>query len=98
MGEPVSTLAEVLDQFDLGGSRDALLEALYAREDELGDGMRIAGAQFGLYPSIVAKVLTDLGVGTPVADEMKAMIDFEFANTMAEIRRQWEEGGGGNPA
>jgi hypothetical protein len=91
----MSTLAEVLDQFDLGEAREGLLQALYAREDEACDGLRMAGVQFGLFPAIVAKVLTDLGLGTPVPDEVKAMIDNEFAATMAEIRRQWEQGGGG---
>lgn len=88
-------LEEVLAQFDLGEHRDGLLSALYAREDEACDGLRIAGSQFGLFPAIVAKVLTDLGLGSPVPDEVKAMIDAEFAATMAEIRRQWEQGGGG---
>jgi len=72
-----------------GGDMAALVTALIEREEAIADNLRMAGAQFGLYPQIVAKVLADLEFGTPIDETQKAFVTEQFNNLMAEIRRQF---------
>jgi hypothetical protein len=64
---------------------DVLRALLVAREDNMADHLRLAGAQFGMFPEIVAAVIADLGLGTPLADEQKAVIRQNFINKMREL-------------
>lgn len=70
-----------------------LTAALVAREDQMADTLRMAGAQFGLYPEIVAEVFAEVGVGTPVDETQRAFIRAQFNSLMEELQRQH---GGGN--
>jgi hypothetical protein len=67
----------------------AIVAALLEREDEYLAAFHMAGAQFGVYPQIVAKVFTDLKFGTPVTDEAKALIDAQFNALMAQFREAY---------
>jgi hypothetical protein len=91
---PIPTVAEVVEQArdeDAGSDRH-LIECLIAREDRIADALRIAGTQLGTYPELVAKVLADVGLGTPVSAEVKAMLDMQFIARInwlnEQIRRQ----------
>lgn len=75
------------------GSRAELVADLVAREDQLADGLRLAGQTFGLFPQIVAKVLADMRFGSPVSDEMRSMIYQQFRTLMEQIARA--QGGDG---
>lgn len=79
-------------------TKAAIVAALLEREDEYLAAFHMAGAQFGVYPQIVAKVFTDLKFGTPVSDEAKALIDAQFQTLMDQFReaylREHPEAGG----
>jgi hypothetical protein len=65
------SLDSVLDGLSarhLPGDRAAIQAALVEREDQVADFLRLAGQQFGLFPQIVAEVLSQTGLGTPVSD------------------------------
>jgi hypothetical protein len=64
---------------------DVLRALLVAREDNMADHLRLAGAQFGLIPELVAAVIADLGLGTPLSDEERIIIRNNFINKMREI-------------
>lgn len=79
--------------------REALAALFEAREDAALDYMRLAGAQFGMYPFIVAKVLAQTGLGTPLSDqEQQAIHDAYVAgmNALVEAQRRAQEGDGNN--
>lgn len=89
------TLAEVLEAYHVDLSTEwgkSLSDALHAREEGIADLLRLAGMQFGLHSPIVAKVLMDVGLGEPPSDEMRTMINNQFAAHMEELRRQFGEG------
>lgn len=89
------TLEEIITQWveaDPPLEPEALLSALYTREDTLKIVFNLAGAQFGLMPFIVSEVLAQVGLGTPMSDEERALIHRNFQAGMEEIRRQM--GGG----
>jgi hypothetical protein len=67
----------------------AVIDSVLAREDSIADILRLAGTQFGLYPEIVAKVLMDAGLGTPPTDEVRAMLNRQFADRLAWMREQF---------
>lgn len=69
---------------------ETLMALLIAREDNMADHLRLAGAQFGLLPWIVAEVVAELGLGTPLSDEERQMVRQNFVNGMEELRRQAE--------
>lgn len=78
---------------------DGLEAALLAREDNMADILRLAGAQFGMYPFIVAEVLRQVGIGTPLSEEEQQMIHEAYVNGMnalIEEQRRAQEGGDSN--
>lgn len=68
--------------------RGAMIRALQEREDAMADALRLAGVQFGLMPEIVAKVLMDVGVGTPPTPEMREYVNQQFAAFMERLRNE----------
>lgn len=64
---------------------DVLRALLVAREDNMADHLRLAGAQFGMIPELVAAVVADLGLGTIPSEEEKAIIRQNFVNKMREL-------------
>lgn len=65
----------------------AVEAALVNREDAMAEVMHLAGAQFGLFPQIVAEVLAEVGLGTPRSDEEREMIRRSFNELMENLRR-----------
>jgi hypothetical protein len=85
------TIAEVLAAHSVDTETEwgaALLAALINREDAKCDLLRLAGAQFGLYPAIVAEVLAEVGLGEPISDEQRILIRNQFNTLMAQLREQ----------
>lgn len=75
---------------------NALVADLIAREDQIGDFLRVAGSQLAVYPELVAKVLADAGLGTPVDADTKALLDQQFVdrvNWLNEMFRRQQGGG-----
>jgi hypothetical protein len=66
-----------------------LTSALVERENVMADMLRMAGMQFGVYPQIVAEVFAEIGIGTPVAEEARALIRQQFNALMEELQRQY---------
>jgi hypothetical protein len=66
----------------------AILRTLTAREDQIADYLRLAGAQFGMYPWIIAEVLAQIGLGTPPSEDERTLIRRQFIEGMEELRRQ----------
>jgi len=89
-GPPVTSLDQVLNQFQ--GVPDGLKQALMDREDNIADMLRLAGAQYGTFPQIVAEVLCQVGLGTPPTTEERAMIHNQFHAVIEELRRQFGVG------
>lgn len=88
---PVPTLDSVLDRFVDSAftpeDREAIQAALVEREDAAADFLRMAGRQFGLFPQIVAEVLTEAGLGTTPPPELRDLIHRQFHQLMEEIGR-----------
>lgn len=70
---------------------DVLRALLTAREDSMADTLRLAGAQFGLIPELVAEVVAELGMGTEPTAEERQIIRNNFIQKMQEL----QQGGGG---
>jgi len=83
----VTSLDHVLGQFE--GVPDGLKQALMDREDNIADMLRLAGAQYGTFPQIVAEVLCQAGLGTPPSAEERLMIHNQFHAVIEELRRQF---------
>lgn len=62
--------------------------SLLNREEAKCDLLRLAGAQFGLYPQIVAQVLAEVGLGFPIPDEQRALIRQQFVALMEQLRSE----------
>ena len=92
----VTPIAEVVRHVD-GLSEDQvthLTSALVQREDEMADMFRMAGAQFGMFPQIIAEVFAEVGIGTPVDEQQRTLIHAQFVALMEELERQHREHGG----
>lgn len=63
-------------------------EVLLEREDRIADLLRIAGAQYGVYPQIVSEVIASIGIGTPPTEEERALIRQNYINLLAWLREQ----------
>jgi hypothetical protein len=70
-----------------------LQAVLMRREDEIAETLRVAGAQFGLFPEIVAEVLTEIGIGTPPDDTTREFIKQNFIARMQWIQQQQQPPG-----
>ena len=93
------TLRHVLDHFPEVDelTRRRMHAELMNREDAIVSILHLAGAQFGLFPQIVAEVLAEVGLGSPKSDEERAMIRRQFAELMEQVRRA-QSGEGPMPA
>jgi len=67
-------------------------EQLVGREQAMSDMFRLAGAQFGLYPQIVAEVLAEAQMGEPIEAAQREMIRAQFVALMEELQRQHGQG------
>lgn len=66
-----------------------LIAALYEREDVKADIIRLAAAQFGMYPEIVAEVITNAAeLGTPVSDQEHLNIRLNFNALMERLAEE----------
>lgn len=95
MSEAQPTVAEIVDRHrNLIGSTIAneMIAALQDREDNMADLIRLAGVQFGTFPELVAKVLMDVGLGTPPDEALRNHINEQFAGRMEWLRQQFGQG------
>lgn len=77
---------------------EVLKAMLVTREDLMADHLRLAAQQFGLMPQIVAEVVAQLGLGTPLSEEERALVHQNFVTLMQQIeaeRRRLEGEGDG---
>ena len=89
----VTSIDQVLDRFPLQDTiREPLQAALLEREDSVCDLLRLAGQQFGLFPQIVAEVLAEVGMGSPISAEQREMVRNQFAALMEQLRQEHENG------
>lgn len=65
-----------------------LIAQLIAREEAICDVLRLAGAQFGLFPQIVAEVLAEVGMGEPISAEQREMVRANFSTLMEHLREE----------
>lgn len=84
----IPALAAVVHEHH-GSGEEALLAALYQREDAISDALRALGAQFGLHPEIVADVVTNVvALGSPVPQETHQLIRAQFIALMERLARE----------
>lgn len=77
---------------------EVLRAMLVTREDLMADHLRLAAQQFGLMPQIVAEVVAQLGLGTPLSEEERLLVHQNFVTLMEQIaaeRRRLEGEGDG---
>lgn len=90
----VPSIADVLIKYQVDNSdasRLALHAELVAREAALCDMLRMAGAQFNLFPQVVAEVLAEVGLGAPMSADERELIRTQFTGLMEQLRRDQEE-------
>jgi len=87
----IPTLDDVLGHWTNEHAADlaVLKSVLVAREDMIVDALNMAGAQFGLFPQIVALVLADVGLGTPVTTEQHEFLRRQFSTLMQQLHEQY---------
>lgn len=93
--ESVPTVREVVDRHrNLIGDTVAeqLITDLLAREDAVADMLRMAGSQLGTFPEFVAKVLADVGLGTPIDAEQHQYLNSQFAARLEWLQQQFRDG------
>lgn len=96
MSEALPTVREVVDkQRNLIGDTvaDQMIADLIQREDLIADMLRLAGSQLGTFPEFVAKVLADVGLGTPVTPEIQEHLNKQFAARMEWLQEQFRNNG-----
>lgn len=74
--------------------RNDLVVRLRAREDAMADVLRLAGVQFGLFSEIVAEVLAQVGLGSPIDDVQREFVRAQFVALMERLREEYEQRGG----
>jgi hypothetical protein len=93
----VPDVAEVVSQYVPELPPEVLISALHEREDAIADFLRELGPRFGLYPEIVAECIAESGLGTPIPDDVRALIHAQYVGLMgrlaAEYRNNRPEGG-----
>lgn len=88
----IPSIEEVVALHVEGGDPTPLVRALQEREDLVADALRLMGQQFGLYPEIVAEVLTNgVRLGTPVSLDQHAHVRERFIARMEDIRRSQQD-------
>jgi hypothetical protein len=65
----------------------AVQEALLERENQIVDLLHMAGSQFGLFPQIVAQVLSQVRLGTPKSEAERLLLHQQFVALMEQIAR-----------
>lgn len=69
-----------------GVINDVVLRALLvAREDNVCDYLRLAAAQFGMFPELVAEIIAGIGIGTPLSAEERQIVRNNFIEKMRTI-------------
>lgn len=87
----MSTIREIVNA-NAGESVDAVVEALMAREEEkVGTLLTIAVTKFGVEPIFAVKAFMDLELGEPKTAEMRAHVNNEFAQKVAEYQQRAAE-------
>lgn len=64
---------------------------ILAREDNVADHIRLAARQFNCPAEIVAEVLAQSGLGTPLPAEERKVIRKNFINLMDRTQQGWRE-------
>lgn len=87
------SIADVVTKV-LDGHADAidqagLVLALTIREEEIADLLRLAGAQFNLFPEIIAEMFAQVGLGRPITEEQRVMIHAQFHALMARLAAEF---------
>jgi|SRR5262245_21234074 len=90
----VPSLVDVLDEWQsthdqYRDAREELQAALTAREDAMADVLRLAGVQYGLFPQIVAEVLAEVGLGTPLDDTARDHVRANYVALMQQLEAEW---------
>ena len=68
---------------------DEVIRLLIQREDMIADNLRLAATQLGTFPELVAKVMADVGLGSPVSDEQKQLLDQQFVARIQWLQQQF---------
>lgn len=80
------------DWLTSGSPPTALLERLLDHEDEMADGLRMAGANLGADAAFVSKAILDIGLGRRPPDEVVTHINRAFTERLEfwqeQFRRQ----------
>jgi hypothetical protein len=66
-------------------------EIILAREDNIADHVRLAARQFNCPAEIVAEVLAQSGLGTPIPNEERKVIRKNFVSLMNRTQQGWRE-------
>lgn len=69
--------------------KDRLYRLLVGREDGIADLLRFAGQQFGLHAEIVAEVIAQTSLGTPLSEAERDLIRHNFLSHMARLQQEW---------
>ena len=69
--------------------RASLILALVRREEEIADLLRLAGAQFNLFPEIIAEMFAQVGLGRPITTEQREMIHANFHTLMNRLAAEF---------
>lgn len=92
----IRSISDVVEQCEVTGDTVPLVAALVEREQEASDVLRIIGAQFGMFPEIVAEALAEVGLGNPLSQEERAIIHHQYVALMQRLYD--EQHGGGTDA
>jgi hypothetical protein len=91
-GEDQVTVREIVDtalRERIGDeAAEEVINLLIRREDMIADNLRLAATQLGTFPELVAKVMADVGLGTPVDDDTKVMLDQQFVARIVWLQQQ----------
>lgn len=89
------SIETVLSRFPIPADyRADLLAALVAREENIADLLRLAGAQFNLFPEIVAEMFAQVGLGEPMSADQRRMVHANYHALMDRLRNEFEQGHG----
>lgn len=61
---------------------------LIAREDSIADLLRLAGAQLGAMPQLVAEVICLTGLGTTPTDDERALIHRQYEAAIEQLQEE----------
>ena len=90
----MSSLRWVFDNAEIPldpAEKERLYQLLVNREDAIADLLRFAGKQFGLHAEIVAEVIAQANLGTPLSVVEREVIRGNFIALMAEMQKEWND-------